>query len=75
MVGIPLTILILQHFGDCPKPGSGFPTIYVMVFFCVKWLEVRGDCFVFLILVRLQTVIYITGITKTDNQSFILNRK
>jgi len=44
VVGILLTGLIQLHFSDCPKPGSGFSTIYVMVFF-VKLLQVRGDIF------------------------------
>jgi hypothetical protein len=34
--GIPLTGLTLPHFCACPKPGTGFPTSYAMVFVCDK---------------------------------------
>jgi hypothetical protein len=40
-VGIPLTVLTLQHFCACPKPGSGLSLAYV--FFSVQWFEVRGS--------------------------------
>ena len=30
--------------GACPNPWPGFPTSYVMVFFYVQWVEVRGNC-------------------------------
>jgi len=32
-IGIPFTDLTPPHLGTCPKPGSGFPTSYVVVFF------------------------------------------
>jgi len=28
----------------CPNPGPGFQTSYIVVVFCVQWLEVRGGC-------------------------------
>jgi hypothetical protein len=28
----------------CPKPGAGFPMLYVLVFFYAQRLEVRDDC-------------------------------
>jgi hypothetical protein len=46
-VGIPLTGLPLPHFCACPKPGPGFPMLYVMLFLCSMIL--RGEvtvCFV-----------------------------
>jgi hypothetical protein len=33
LVGIPLTGLASPHFCARPKPGSGFPMPYAMVFF------------------------------------------
>jgi hypothetical protein len=39
MVGIPLFCLTLPHFCACPKPGPGFPTSYVMVFFVFNKLR------------------------------------
>ena len=35
-VRIPLTGLIPPHFCACLKPGPGFPTSYVVVFFSVQ---------------------------------------
>ena len=32
------------HLCTCLKPGLGFPVSYVVVYFCVQWVEVRGDC-------------------------------
>ena len=44
-VGILLTGLTLSQFCACPKPGPGFPTSYIMVFFVFNELRVRrGDC-------------------------------
>ena len=43
-VEFPLTDLTLTHLWDCPKPGPGFPTSYVIGFFYVQLVEVRGDC-------------------------------
>ena len=43
-VGIPLTGLPLPHFCACPKPGPGFPMLYVMLFFMFNDFEGRGDC-------------------------------
>jgi hypothetical protein len=31
---IPLTGLTLPHICSCPNPGTGFPSSYVMVFWC-----------------------------------------
>jgi hypothetical protein len=42
-VGIPITSLTLSHLCACPKLGPRFPASYVMVFFCVQWVEVRID--------------------------------
>ena len=36
---IPLTGLTLPHLCACPKPGPGFPTSYVMVFFMFNELK------------------------------------
>ena len=33
-VGIPLTGLTLPHLCACPNPGTGFPSSYVVVFWC-----------------------------------------
>ena len=33
-VGIPLTDLTLPHLCACPNPGTGFPSSYVVVFWC-----------------------------------------
>jgi hypothetical protein len=50
-VGISLTGLTLPHFCACPKPGPGFPTSYVVVFFVfsklrcpviVRFVDIRG---------------------------------
>ena len=52
-IQIPLTDLTLPQFCACPKPGPEFPMSYVMVLFCVQWLEVRGDssfCWLFVCL-------------------------
>ena len=38
-VVIPLTSLTPPHFYACSKPGSGFPTSYVMAFFCSNYLR------------------------------------
>jgi hypothetical protein len=35
-VGIPVTGLTLPHFCVCLKPGPGFQTPYVMVFYCFQ---------------------------------------
>jgi hypothetical protein len=43
-VGITLTGLTPPYLCACPKPGPGFPTSYIWVFFCFRWVEVRGDC-------------------------------
>ena len=45
-VRIPLESLTPPHFCACPKPGAGFPMLYVMVFFivCVQWVNMRSDC-------------------------------
>ena len=43
-VWIQLTGFTPSHFCACPKQGHGFPTSYVVVFFCVQWVKVRGDC-------------------------------
>jgi len=43
-VGIPLTDLTQPHFCACPKPGLGLSMLYVFVFFCVQWFDVRGGC-------------------------------
>ena len=48
-VGIPITVLTPPHFCAYPKPGHGFPTSYVVVFFCVQWFQLRWEvivCFV-----------------------------
>ena len=37
-------LTLLPHVCACLKLGPGFPTSYVMVFLCVQWVEVRGDC-------------------------------
>ena len=68
--GIPLTCLTLPHFCACPKPGPGFPTSYVMVFFvlselrweaivCVVDIGGIGDhrCFYFLLINATKTPI------------------
>jgi len=44
MVVIPLTSLTPPHYCASTKPVPGFPTSYVMVFFCVRWFEVRDGC-------------------------------
>ena len=36
-VGIPLTGIILPHFCACPKPGPGFPTLYVVQLVQLRW--------------------------------------
>jgi hypothetical protein len=41
VVCIILIILTLPYFWACPKPESGFPMPYIVVFFCVKWFEAR----------------------------------
>jgi hypothetical protein len=43
-VGITLTGLTPPYLCACSKPGPGFPTSYIWVFFCFRWVEVRGDC-------------------------------
>ena len=40
MIGIPLSGLTLPRLCTCPKPGSGFPTLYVIVFLVFN--EFRG---------------------------------
>jgi hypothetical protein len=39
-IGIPLSGLTLPHLCTCPKPGSGFPTLYAIVF--IVFNEFRG---------------------------------
>jgi hypothetical protein len=39
---IPLNCLTLPHFCACPKPGPGFSTFYVMIFFFV-FTEFRDE--------------------------------
>ena len=41
-VGDP-TGLTLPRLCACPKPGFGFPTSYVLVFYA-QWVDARGDC-------------------------------
>ena len=38
------TGLTLSHFCACHMPGPGFPSSYVVVFFCVQWVMARHDC-------------------------------
>jgi hypothetical protein len=42
-VEIPFTGLTCTHLCTCSKPGPGFPMSYVVVFFRVQWVKVRGD--------------------------------
>jgi len=42
--GISLTGLTPSYMCVCPKPGHGFPTSNVVVFCCVQWVNMRGDC-------------------------------
>ena len=47
-VGIPFTSLTVSHFCASPKPGPGFPILYVVDFVCV-FSELRREmivCFV-----------------------------
>ena len=56
-VGIPFTSLTVSHFCASPKPGPGFPILYVVDFVCV-FSELRREMlFVLLILVGLLTII------------------
>ena len=32
------------HLCACPKPGTGIPRSYVIVFICVQWFEMRCSC-------------------------------
>jgi hypothetical protein len=41
---ISLTGLIPPHLHACPKIGPRFLTSYVMVLFCVQWVEARDEC-------------------------------
>jgi hypothetical protein len=41
--GIPLTGLTLPHVCACPKKGPGFQTSYVVVFFCIQWVQLRWE--------------------------------
>jgi len=45
MIGILLSSLIPPHFCACHYPESGFPTPYVMGYFCFQWFEGRGSLF------------------------------
>ena len=38
------TGLALPHFCACHMLGPGFPSSYVVVFFCVQWVMARHDC-------------------------------
>lgn len=39
--GVLLTVLTPPHFCTCPNHWPGFPTSYVLVFFCVQWVNLR----------------------------------
>ena len=43
-VGILWTGLTLPHFCACPNPGTGFPSSYVVVFWCSVSLFQITDC-------------------------------
>ena len=45
--GIPVSVLTPPHFCACTKPGLGFPTSYVVVFFMFS--ELRGEVIVRLV--------------------------
>ena len=51
---IYLTSLTVPHFCACCEPQPGFPTLYVMDFFCIQLFEVQW-LFLFL-LVTLSTI-------------------
>ena len=38
-----ITVLTQPHFFSCPKSGQWFPTSYIVVFFCIQCLEMRGS--------------------------------
>ena len=40
---IPLTCLTPPHVCGSPKSGRGFPSSYVMGFFCAQYIRIRGD--------------------------------
>ena len=41
-----LTGLTLPYCCACPKPGLGFPTSYVVRYFCVQWAQLRLEMIV-----------------------------
>jgi hypothetical protein len=58
-----LTVLTRQICCTCPKPGPGFLTSYVVVYFCAKWVKMRGDCPFLLILMELMTITVLSLVT------------
>jgi hypothetical protein len=57
-IGIPLTVLPCNISVHVPRPGPGFPTLYVVFFFCsVSSVKMKDAClFILLILVELMTI-------------------
>jgi hypothetical protein len=45
-VADPLTGLTPPYVCACPKPGPGFPTSYVVVFWGVQWVQLRWEVIV-----------------------------
>ena len=43
-VGIPIICLTPSHFVACPKPGTGYPTLYVVLLCSVSSVKMRRDC-------------------------------
>jgi hypothetical protein len=42
-VYISLPGITVPQLCACPKPGPGFPTLFIIAF-CVHWVKVMGDC-------------------------------
>jgi len=50
-----ITGLTLPHFCAC-LPGTGFPTLYVVVLFCVQLVKMMRRLFLLLLLVELLNI-------------------
>jgi hypothetical protein len=85
-VGVPSTSLTLPHVCPCPKTGPEFPRTFLVVFFCLQWVQLRWEViklFIWLILVELMTFLLfinymeywseITMIKQNRNEKYVFH--